>query len=222
MQSFTDLLIDIDGTLTDTKEVERQALKKLFELYDIKFSNDLINKYSQINESLWLEFEKGKITKDVLRIKRFEILFKDIENKLNIIKFAKEYFKLYSKTVIETKNAVYTIMLLFKKYNLHIISNGSTDVQYYKLEKMGIKDCFKNIFLSEEIGYAKPDQRFFDFVYDNIKQKNKEKVAVIGDSISADIKGGKQFGFKTIYVGNEKTNCANYSIKSFDEISNIL
>ncbi len=221
MNTFTDLLIDIDGTIIDTKEVERYALKKLFSKYALYYDEDILTKYSTINEKLWLEFEKGKIEKNKLRIKRFELLFNHMDIKADVQSFANEYFEIYSKTVIPFTNAVDTIIDLHNKYNLHIISNGSTDVQYYKLNKLNITQYFKNIFLSEEIGYAKPNKLFFQKVYDTLKQKNKNKILVIGDSISADITGGKDFGFKTCYVGNNISS-AEFSIKTLTDIKKIL
>lgn len=218
---YTDILIDIDGTITNTKEVERYALEILFKKYNISYNENTVKEYSEINENLWLEFEKGNITKEKLRKKRFEILFERMKICVDINSISNEYFEIYSKTPIPFDNAIETIRYLSDKYTLYIISNGSTDVQYYKLDKMNITHLFKNIFLSEEIGYAKPDIRFFKYVYNKIVQKDKDKILVVGDSISADISGGKQFGFDTCYVGDGNSP-ADFNISTLYKIKEIL
>lgn len=217
---FTDLLIDIDGTITDTKAVEKEALISLFKKYDISYTYNDIEHYSNINENLWLDFEKGLISKQNLRVKRFEILFNDMNVSADHLQFAKEYFERYSKSAIPFNDALEALDLLSENYNLHIISNGSTDVQYYKLKKLNILHLFKNIFLSEEIGYAKPDRRFFEFVNNTIKT-NKEYTLVVGDSISADIEGGLQFGYKACYIGTSESN-ADFCIKTLSELPSLL
>ena len=218
---ITDILIDIDGTITDTKAVETNALIILFDKYNISHTENDIKHYSEINENLWLDFENGLITKSKLRIKRFEVLFHDMHVKCNYEQFAKEYFELYSKSAIPFKGAIELLNKLHGNYKLHIVSNGSTDVQYYKLKKLNILHLFNNVFLSEEIGYAKPDQRFFEHVHSRINVTNKEQVLVVGDSLSADINGGKQFGYKTCYVGACESN-ADYSINSLSELISII
>ena len=222
MKKYTDLLIDIDGTLTDTHEVERIALKKIFSDHNISLTESDIDNFSEINEKLWLEFEKGLVTKKKLRLKRFEIFTELLNLNLNAEVLACNYFDLYSKTVVPFDNVFDTINTLSADYKLHIISNGSIDVQYYKLSKLGIKDKFENIFLSEDIGYAKPNEKFFEYVYAHISQSDKSKILVVGDSLSADIIGGKSFGFDTLWISGIQNEYADYTVDSFYKITSIL
>lgn len=221
MTKFTDLLIDIDGTLLDTHEVERVALLTVLNEHGINMTDEMLKQYSKINESLWIDFEKGLISKSDLRIKRFEIFLSDRFN-IDAKSCAKRYFELYSTTVIPFENVTQTLKLLTKKYRLHIVSNGSTDVQYYKLNKLSITSLFDNIFLSEEIGFAKPDVRFFKHVQNKLQQDKLDKIMIIGDSFTADIKSAKEFGYTTAWVTDNQSDYADYIIKSFNDIKNIL
>ena len=46
-----------------------------------------------------------------------------------------------------------------------------------------------DIFISEVIGYVKPKREFFDACFKKIENFDKERVLLIGDSLSSDIMG---------------------------------
>lgn len=224
MNKYKYLLFDLDGTLFDIKKVEIVVLKQVLEQNSLTYNDNIFDAYSKINEDLWKEFEVGNLTKSQVRYKRFELLIEKFfsENKPDMQKIAKEYFHLFSKTVIAFDNAKKVLETLRNKYELYVVSNGSVDVQYYKLEKLDFTKFFDKIFLSEEIGYAKPSKLFFENVYNALDRTPKESVIVIGDSISADIKGGANFGFDTCYVGEQKCDFATYSIRNISELIEIM
>ena len=51
---------------------------------------------------------------------------------------------------------------LYGKCRLFICSNGNAQVQDGRLASSGIEKYFEGIFISERIGYDKPDARYFD------------------------------------------------------------
>ena len=60
--------------------------------------------------------------------------------------------------------AKHNLKHLAKKFDLYLVSNGNPDTQARRLEVAGIRDYFKKVYLSEGIGYRKPDVRYFDYV----------------------------------------------------------
>lgn len=224
MSKYKYLLFDLDGTLFDIHAVEVSALKQTLEQNSLIYNDEIFNQYSKINEELWKEFELGKLTKWQVRFKRFEILtkrfFKDKSCDLN--KISDTYFQLFSKTVFAYKGVDDLLDNLSKEYELYVISNGSIDVQYYKLNKLDLTKYFKNIFLSEEIGFAKPNKQFFEYVHKQLNCPQKDKVLVIGDSISADIEGGANFGYDTCYVGINECNISTYKIDNVIKLTQII
>ena len=79
--------------------------------------------------------------------------------------------------------------------------------------------------MSEKIGSQKPEKKFFDFVFENISEKDKSKVVIIGDSMSSDILGGINAGIDTCFfnpLGREEVYSPTYAVKSFKELENIF
>ena len=58
------ILFDIDGTLLDFLQAEKNAIKKVFAKFELgEFSDDKVQKYSEINLKHWEMLERGEIGK---------------------------------------------------------------------------------------------------------------------------------------------------------------
>ena len=71
------LLFDLDQTLLDFHASEHLALKNIMERNNLVFTEEYYNFFKQTNKMLWLEFEKGDITKKDLFELRFKRLFEE-------------------------------------------------------------------------------------------------------------------------------------------------
>ena len=109
---------------------------------------------------------------------------------------------------------------IYKKYNLYLVTNGITKVQRGRIKSAGLKKYFKDIFISEEIGYDKPNIEYFEHCFKKIESFEREKTVIIGDSLSSDIKGGINAEIKTIWF-NSKKEIGNAFFKSDYEISSL-
>ena len=73
------LLWDVDGTLLDFHAAESAAIKSLFGEFSLGgCSEDMIRRYSQINELYWQRLERNEITKPQVLVGRFEQFFQEI------------------------------------------------------------------------------------------------------------------------------------------------
>ena len=61
MKKYTTLLFDVDGTLLDFSDAQKQALKNTFQNYHLSLTKDIEERYTIINDELWKQFEKGII-----------------------------------------------------------------------------------------------------------------------------------------------------------------
>ena len=107
-------------------------------------------------------------------------------------------------------------------YKLIIVSNGVGSVQKPRIEKSGLKKYFDRIYLSEEVGYNKPDVEFYTRVSFDYYQE--ERMVMIGDSLSSDIQGGVNFGIPTIWYNYKhlESSLPDYQVDNLMDIFKIL
>jgi len=91
---------------------------------------------------------------------------------------------------------------LGSKYKLGLITNGTPDIQWKKIEGGGLTKYFNHILISGEFGIGKPDPRIFQEMLDKI-DCNKSNAVMIGDSLKSDIGGSGEFGLNNIWLNRE-------------------
>ena len=93
---------------------------------------------------------------------------------------------------------------LSENYELYAVTNGLLAVQSRRIRDAELDRFFKGYFISEELGYSKPQREFFEAAFAKIPSFDKEKAIIIGDSLQSDILGGKNAGIKTCHYNPEK------------------
>lgn len=84
---------------------------------------------------------------------------------------------------------------------------------------------FDDLFLSEDLGYQKPDPNFFKIVIDKIGVA-QQKMLVIGDSLTADISGANATHLDSVWfnpkeITNKTTFKATYEINDLEQLLNL-
>ena len=92
------------------------------------------------------------------------------------------------------------------------------------MKNTGITHFFENHFISQQIGFEKPSAEFFDYCFAHIPNFKKEETIIVGDSISADIIGGKNAGITTVWFNTkgETSPLPDYEISALCELKTIL
>ena len=215
------LLFDVDNTLLDFSASEKIAICEVFNKYNI--SLEYIDLFSKINDFCWKEYEKNTITREKLRILRFELMLNKINrNELVPKNLDADYFEKMSNISINIDGS---IELLKACYNLgHIIcaiSNASSYTQNKRINANEISKYITKLYISEEIGYKKPDKDFFDYVI-NDTGANRSECLIIGDSLTSDITGGINAGIDTCWYNpnGNKTNdiVPTYTINELNDL----
>ncbi len=228
MKKYKALLIDLDDTILDFKQSEKYAICKLFEHFEISQSEKNIETYHNINLSYWKKLELGLVKREELILLRFIDFFRLFNKEISLEETKKVndlYFDYLSSKAFIIPDAKEVLESLCKRYKIYLITNGVKRVQDKRLSLIpDIKECFERIFISEEIGYTKPDKEFANYVLRTIELEKRDCL-IIGDSLSSDIQLGLNSGIDTCwYNPNGKTSDYNitYKIKNIKELLEIL
>ena len=222
------VLFDVDDTLLDFGKAESAAIGKTFERIGIPVTEELIRRYSEINAQQWARFERGEISRERLLTERFDILFSELglhNIPSEMAQASYEYLLGIGHYFVDGAEAL--LEALKDKYELYIVSNGNASVQDRRLKSAGIIPYFRDIFISERVGFNKPSAEFFDACFERIPGFEKDKAIIVGDRLSSDILGGINAGVKTCWF-NPKGEApdpdipADYEIKQLSELPALL
>lgn len=219
------LLFDADNTLLDFDEAERLALTDTLNECPLGFSEEIHKRYHQINKEEWEKLERKETTLEKLRVNRFVRLSKEFGygEELGVLA-AKMYAGNLGKYAPKMPDADTVLEKLCEKYDIYIITNGVSSTQQSRFSIAGFDKCAKHIFVSEEIGVAKPEKRYFDIVTEYIGDKDLSKYLIIGDSLTSDISGADLYGIDSAWLcGRDREDPRpKYKISGLSELLNIL
>lgn len=217
---YRSLFFDLDRTLWDFDSSALKAIQTLFEKHEfaglgIPDSEEFYRSYTHHNTALWDLYRVGEITKEKLRWWRFFITLLDfgIENKELSVKIGEEYLQLIQQIVSLFPNAENVLDYLAPKYDLHLITNGFSEVQETKLRISGLDNYFLTVVTSEEAGCKKPDRKIFDYAIKKSGAKIDSSI-MIGDDPDVDILGAKNAGMDQVLFDpkniHPKNGCTFY------------
>ena len=140
---------------------------------------ELLRRYSVINKRYWEMLERGEMSREKLLVGRFQELFDEIGCEVPAAEVQDRYEEVLSTGHWFMPGAEEMLEALYGKCRLFICSNGNAQVQDGRLASSGIEKYFEGIFISERIGYDKPDARYFDACFARIPDFSKERAIMI-------------------------------------------
>lgn len=227
MARYRYLVFDADGTLFDYVAAEARALEQTFARFELPFDDEVRARYIAVNHRAWSDFEKGKITSQRLRVRRFEELITESGWDADPTAMSTEYLRHLGDAGILLPGAEATVERLAERFVLALATNGIADVQRTRLAASGIGSYFRAVVISDEIGIAKPDSRYFDVLFRRLGDPPKEETLIIGDSLTSDMAGGAGYGMDTCWYNpsgsaNPTELRPTYEIADLDDIDGIV
>jgi 2-haloacid dehalogenase len=227
LKNYRFLFFDADDTLLDFGAAEKLALHLLFNEVGVPLNAEMEKNYKRINRGLWKSYEDGKLDRDEVVNTRFSILFKEYGQEVDGALFEKKYRRYIDEGHQLVDGALDLVTNLENRFELYIVSNGVSKTQDRRLRDSGLYPHFKDIFVSEDTGYQKPMQEFFDYVFARLPNFTVAQGLMIGDSLNSDIKGGLLAGLDTCWFNpnmnpNETEIVPTYQIQKLDELYRIL
>lgn len=220
------VFIDIDDTLLDFTKCANDAIKSACNKFGVPYTTTLVDTFHPINLDLWHRLEKKEVTKEKLFDTRFQIVFDKLGIKADGIAFETAFRENFHESAILVDGARDLLEYLRSKYKVYVASNASMHQQTNRMKKAELDGYIDGYFVSEEIGFPKPQKEFFDACFKELPDVKPQDVVMIGDSLSADIKGACEYGLKTIWYNhrNEPTSDVkcDYIVSRLSEVKNIL
>jgi YjjG family noncanonical pyrimidine nucleotidase len=196
---YTTLLFDLDHTLLDSDASEAAAFAQTLTEFGVGEPQQHFAVYNEINKALWAQVETGALSPDQVKTARFEQFAAAIGLDADPFAMAERFAlglgangELYPGAV-EMLDEVSTIA------SLGLVTNGLSAVQRARIERLDLQRYFAAIVISAEVGTAKPGTAIFDLAFDQMDKPPKKTALMIGDSLSSDIRGGKNYGIATCW-----------------------
>lgn len=231
MPHYKHLFFDLDHTLWDYASNSSKALIEMYSMLNLQevflSTDNLVKSFSKYNDWVWGEYKNDRMTKKVLRTRRFELALEDYG--INDPEFAVRLNDAFLK-IMPFKTALidgaWELMeyLESKNYKMYIVTNGFINVQVDKLTSSGLDRFMSKMFSSEMIGYNKPKPEIFDWALSTANAGKTESL-MIGDELIADVGGARTFGIDQVYynpLALPHSEVVTYEIRSLLELKEIL
>lgn len=222
------LIFDLDDTLLDFQTGEHEGLQKVLTSAGVPDLTDAMTQYAVINRSLWQAYEQGKITKQDIQATRFTELLKQLGLSGDGIAMEKAYRLELNQNYRVLEGAEDLLKQLVQMdYVLIAGTNGETQTQKQRLKYTGFGEYFDQVYISDEVGVAKPNVEFYAPIFEANPDMTTENTVMIGDGIPSDMQGGLNVGLDTIWVNLDNKHLPEHmslthEVTSLDELTRLF
>ena len=220
------IFMDIDDTVFNFKKCSESALKETFSMMSLEYDENTFDTFSEIDERLWAEQKRNQLTvSEVLDI-RFACLRETLGIDYDSHQVKTHFGNSLGEQFVMEPGVEKVLERLSGKYKIYAASNGVLEMQKNRLQLSGLLKYFTDLFVSDDIGYAKPDENYFKESLERADLK-KSEVLMVGDSLASDIAGANEAGIDSCWYnpyGLENTTGleADYEIAHLDELLHIF
>lgn len=226
------IIFDVDETLYDMTQPFERAFKEIWQdRYDIDMHALYVS--SRIHsDKVFDQVMAGTMTVDGAGIYRMQHAMEDFGYQISEEE-ALEFQHIYRKhqrslDISETMEKILDLVQS-RGIAMGILTNGDTGHQMEKIHGMHLEKWFSDdrIFVSDAIGYFKPDVRTFRAVEDALHLV-PEEIWYIGDSIENDIEGAGGAGWHAILLNCRHNDTSairhkpDYIVESEEELLKLL
>lgn len=197
------IFMDIDDTIFDFSLCVRGAFWEACAAAKITAVEETYQAFCRIDAALWDMQKAGRLTvDDVVRV-RASRFTEAVNASTQAAAFQQAFQRALSAQTVFVQNASSVIRSLSGRFPLYAASNGMLDMQLSRLKSAELLLYFSDVFVSDEIGFEKPDGRFFTECLNRVHFR-PEEVLMVGDSLQSDIVGAAKTGLKSCWLNTAK------------------
>lgn len=235
MKKYDYIIFDIDDTLLNCENTEKNILRKIFQSEGKAFSMDI---YQELEERLDFYYDTYHLacSDEVYVQNNYHTLYRkclldfmtEVREKYHFAATGEALTEAFM-TFFQCESEIYedaeeVLQYFAKTSSLALASNGFEAIQRNRIDKL--KDYFSEIFISEELDTIKASSVFWDKVFARIPAEPKNCL-MVGDSLKNDIVSTSRYGLDTCFVNrkgekNETGTTPTYEIKELRELKNLL
>ncbi|MBM7097340.1 MULTISPECIES: HAD family hydrolase [Alteribacter] len=210
---WNSVCFDLDNTLFSHEQAFKLAIEQCFHelmngishVKNVSF-DEFFPLFKHNSDRYWESFEKREVSPKEYRRLRFLETVKELElpfTEIDADWFHERYYAIVDDYSIPYEGLESLLSFLRKhKMKIGIITNGTADTQYNKLQKLGIAKWVSDhqMIVSEEVDVAKPDKRIFMLAKERFGLQ--EPVLFVGDSWKHDVIGAIEAGWDSIFLNS--------------------
>ena len=166
------LFLDIDNTLLDFDAAAAWAMEQCFQKAGLEYKSEMFAAFTEENNKIWQRIERKELTMDDLFYVRWQAILGHLGLEADGVEMEKEFRILLNLSAVPV--------------------DGAEEILTYLKQQ-------KHCFVSEKVGADKPGKAFFDGCMKELPGVCPEECMMIGDSLTADITGGRAYGMSTCW-----------------------
>ena len=211
MMTYTDLILDLYGTLVDIRTDENstvwQKTALLFGYYGIAYTPQALR--SDFAAALAQRQAQAGQSYECYPDIPIEQIFSQLANKNCPDTFgvqAAQLFRICSTKYIRLYPGVQSALekLRAQGCRLWLLSNAQQVFTAFELRHLGLEHIFDGVYISSDHGCRKPDLRFFRSLLDG-ENLDIDRCLMIGNDRETDIAGAQKAGLATLYLHSNIT-----------------
>lgn len=224
---YETLLFDLDHTLFDSDASEIAAYAHTMATVGLPDPDDHFERYLRINHAMWAAVERGELQPTEVRFRRFEQFVDEVGVAADPIAMADAFVWGLGAFGDLYDGARQVLEQLAGPARLAMVTNGLSDVQRARIERLDLAGYFDAIVISSEVGVTKPRREIFDITFDLLGQPAKQSALMIGDSLTSDIRGGRDYEIDTCWFNWRRSAGATdivvtHEITSLEQLPGIV
>jgi putative hydrolase of the HAD superfamily len=219
--TFDTILFDLDDTIHD----RNKSLFKFVDIFVLKYFPDLNYDSKLIMKDIFFDIDRQGYNprEEMFKELQSRIPWKCTPNLKELINFWNVEFPKCAQPMA----SLYNVLDFFMNKNIKmgIVTNGCSDFQNTKIDKLKLRKYMKTIIISEEVNIRKPNAEIFQLALSRINSIN-ENTLFVGDNPLWDIKGAMDAGLIPVWLSNgqvwdTKHYMPRYIINNISELMNI-
>lgn len=208
---YKNYIFDFYGTLVDIHTNECKAslwknFSNLLAMYGAVYTPTELRKvYKRLVQSeieaVPQECYTIKPEPQLLNVFKKLYLEKEVEAGDELVTFTGRAFRALSLDFIKKYDGVDELFETIRKHGgkIYLLSNAQRVFTEPEIRLVGLYDCFDDVFISSDMGCAKPDPNFFKALLKRHNLKPEESV-MIGNDFRSDIQGAYDVGLDSVYM----------------------